>query len=501
MGQRVLVAIPELYAQALNVRPWTSQGDGSVANERLILPAPPELGEDVTFELALLDRMPVGLGIYDGSGRLVHANSCFEQMVTGEQLPSRATPVGRWTGYLADGRTLPMCDFPCERAMRGETVSPGTDLRHDKGDGDSRWLNVSAAPILDPASKSIVGLVLLFMDTHDRVQASSFAAEAARRFEQFAEQSSMAIWIADAGNDCFSYRNPRHLALADGTLHTSGGLDDWLGRIDETDRAEASRCYALVRSGRTERLRYRIRRPCDGGVHQIEETCFPIFDDAGNVVSIGGLATETGAETAAILYLVGDVSRPTSPLHALAGARGQRTKAFASLAQLIDVASFLSPGCVIIDLASLDEDEVASGGLDRALAEVSGAMPVVVLGLPNTAVATAVEAMRHGAADYLLSPIAEAVLAKAVRQASVRLVGPLVAAVPTLPPEDSRIARLSTREREVLAGLVGGGTNKSIARDLAISPRTVELYRARLMERMNVGSLAELLRVAHDLGS
>jgi FixJ family two-component response regulator/PAS domain-containing protein len=498
MGQRILAAVPKLYAQALSVRPWAPRGGNSdPARAQPVLPAPAELGNEVTFELALLDRMPVGLGIYDANGWLVHGNPCFDRLIGSRRLPARSEPGTRWTGYRADGGMLPTRDFPCERAMRGETVSPGIDLLYDKGDGESRWLNVSAAPILDPVNETIVGLVLLYFDTHERVQANSFAAEAARRFEQFAEQSSTAIWIADVTGERFSYRNPRHLALAGGTLSEIGGIGEWLERIDEGDRAEVRGRYALVQSGRTERLHYRIHGLI-GGSHQIDETCFPIFNDAGQIVSIGGLATEAADDRGTILYLVGNVSSAGSPLHGLAQARSGRAKSFASLEQLIDVAEFLAPGCVVIDLA---ESPDVAGGLERALAAIAGAMPVVVLGRADTSVATAVEAMRLGAANYLMPPLSAEALAEAIRQASLsHAASAAPASARVVPVEDDRLARLSTREREVLAGLAGGGTNKSIARDLAISPRTVELYRARLMERMNAGSLAELLRKARDIG-
>ena len=104
--------------------------------------------------------------------------------------------------------------------------------------------------------------------------------------------------------------------------------------------------------------------------------------------------------------------------------------------------------------------------------------------------------MRAGATDYLVPPFADGEMTEALLRALARL--PKSAADPKGGNEGlARLANLSRRESEVLAGLRGGGTNKSIGRDLGISPRTVELHRAHLMERMNVRSLAELLQVAH----
>ena len=64
----------------------------------------------------------------------------------------------------------------------------------------------------------------------------------------------------------------------------------------------------------------------------------------------------------------------------------------------------------------------------------------------------------------------------------------------------ARIAQLSTREREVLEGLLGGGTNKIIAKRMGISPRTVEIHRARLMERLGAKTLSELVAMATAAG-
>ncbi|MDB5689043.1 MAG: putative response regulator with unusual domain prganization: Domain: CheY-like, partial [Sphingomonas bacterium] len=498
MGQRVLVAIPELYARALNARPSASQGtrQGGAAGDRKLLPAPSELGVEVSVELALLDRMPVGLGIYDRDGGLVHSNPCFLRLVAGGPLSSGTGPPERWTGYRTDGRPFPVRDLPWARAMRGETVSPGIDLLHANGDGQSRWLNVSAAPILDPADDAIVGMVLLLLDTHDQVKPSTFAAEASRSFEQFAEQSSTAIWIADAVTQDFSYRNPLHLAMSSGMTRGIAGLDEWLEQVWEADRGEVRRRYALVRQGSTERFEYRLPSPPGAKVRIVEETCFPIFDAAHNVTSLGGLASEKMLGAQAIVYFVGDVVRSAAPPIAVGGSSGQRAKHFDSLAAFAGVADFLTPGCVIIDLCAIpDEPE----DLDRALAGVGRTMPIILIGRSGTTVETAVLAMRNGAADYLVPPLTDELLAGAIRRASTRLL-PAAETPCTVGHERGRVTGLPPREREVLNGLIGGGTNKSIARNLAISPRTVELYRARLMERMNVSNLAELLHAVHRCG-
>ena len=116
--------------------------------------------------------------------------------------------------------------------------------------------------------------------------------------------------------------------------------------------------------------------------------------------------------------------------------------------------------------------------------------PVVVM-TAHGDVPTAVRAMKAGASDFIEKPFDDetllAVIGAAVDKAQVP--GAAVKAA-------ARIAQLSPREREVLDLLMAGKSNKVIARDLGLSPRTVEIHRARLMTRLGVGSLAEAVRIA-----
>jgi two-component system, LuxR family, response regulator FixJ len=128
------------------------------------------------------------------------------------------------------------------------------------------------------------------------------------------------------------------------------------------------------------------------------------------------------------------------------------------------------------------------------LRELNAALPVIVI-TGHGDVPLAVEAMKAGAVDFLEKPFDDEVLLASVRSA-----------IGTLENETDRhalksalterLASLSNREREVLEGLVAGNPNKTIAYDLGISPRTVEIYRANVMTKMEAGSLSELVRMA-----
>jgi two-component system response regulator FixJ len=146
-------------------------------------------------------------------------------------------------------------------------------------------------------------------------------------------------------------------------------------------------------------------------------------------------------------------------------------------------------GCVLTDVRMPGMDGLE---LLRRLKE-GGFRPPVVVMTAHGDVSTAVRTMKAGAADFVEKPFDDEVLLAAV-EATLRTPRASVAAGADDAAE--RIAALSPREREVLDQLIAGKPNKRIARDLGLSPRTVEVHRARLMARLGVGSLAEAVRLA-----
>jgi two-component system response regulator FixJ len=147
-------------------------------------------------------------------------------------------------------------------------------------------------------------------------------------------------------------------------------------------------------------------------------------------------------------------------------------------------------GCVLLDIQMPGVDGLA---VKARLNRLGVPLPVIVM-TAHGDVARAVQAMKAGAVDFLEKPFddetllngIEAALAKAGRRVGDR--EPVEAA--------QRIATLSPREREVLDGLVTGRPNKVIAFDLGISVRTVEVHRARMMERLGTRKLADAVRLA-----
>jgi two-component system, LuxR family, response regulator FixJ len=148
-------------------------------------------------------------------------------------------------------------------------------------------------------------------------------------------------------------------------------------------------------------------------------------------------------------------------------------------------------GCVVTDVRM-----PGMSGVDllRQLKTRGSTMPVIVI-TGHGDIQLAVEAMKIGAADFLEKPFDDEVLLASVRLALGRLEKDVQRDTERA-ELNNRLAALSTREREVLEGLVAGKPNKIIAFDLGISPRTVEIYRAHVMTKMNAGSLSELVRMA-----
>jgi FixJ family two-component response regulator len=168
-------------------------------------------------------------------------------------------------------------------------------------------------------------------------------------------------------------------------------------------------------------------------------------------------------------------------------------KAFSSAGAFSNVAAFMASGCVI-DMRSLRQKKAP-----RALNAARSDLPVIVLTPIEGDVALAVESLKAGAADFI-----------EVRWGDARLLEAVAAAHDTILRAEEerkrgdecalRITDMSVREREVLDRLLVGGTNKTIARDLGISPRTVEVHRAHLMERLGAHNLPEAVRLALAAG-
>lgn len=166
-------------------------------------------------------------------------------------------------------------------------------------------------------------------------------------------------------------------------------------------------------------------------------------------------------------------------------------QAHASASAFLEQMPDSSLNCIVTDVRM-----PGLSGIDllKRLKELKIDVPVIVI-TGHADVPLAVEAMKFGAVDFLEKPFDDEVLVASVQSAIRQRIGETKRYMERAEIE-SRLAALSNRERDVLNGLVAGRANKQIAFDLGISPRTVEIYRANLMDKMQAASLSELVRMA-----
>jgi len=174
---------------------------------------------------------------------------------------------------------------------------------------------------------------------------------------------------------------------------------------------------------------------------------------------------------------------------------GHQVESFASAAAFLASGAPNRSGCLVTDIRMPDMDGIE---LQEELRKRNCSLPVIVI-TGHGDVPLAVRAMKAGAGDFLEKPFARDALLTAVRRALERN----ATAVDSASQGDqirSRIALLTPREREVFGLVVSGKQSKVIAHELGASPRTVEIHRARMMKKLNAGSLQELVRMAIAAG-
>jgi two-component system response regulator FixJ len=195
--------------------------------------------------------------------------------------------------------------------------------------------------------------------------------------------------------------------------------------------------------------------------------------------------------TDAVVHVVDDDLAVRQSLAFLLASDGLPVRLHESASAFLESVREPPAGCILTDVRMPGLDGIA---FLRRLKELGFRLPVIVM-TGHADVPLAVEAMKEGAADFVEKPFDDELILSAVRAALEREERSAErSAVET--EIRARIDALSERESQVLEGLVAGKANKVIAYDLGISPRTVEIYRANVMTKMQAGSLSELVRMA-----
>ena len=202
------------------------------------------------------------------------------------------------------------------------------------------------------------------------------------------------------------------------------------------------------------------------------------------------MASENAAAQA-VVHIIDDDEGLRESLAFLLRSTKLEVRSFDSAKAFLDVLPDTALGCVITDVRM---PEMSGIELLRRLKELKIGVPVIVI-TGHGDIALAVEAMKIGAADFFEKPFDDDLLIASVHAALQQQQDQTKRGIERAEIEH-RIATLSPREKDTLAGLIEGRANKQIAFDLGISPRTVEIYRANLMNKMQANSLSDLVRMA-----
>jgi two-component system response regulator FixJ len=170
---------------------------------------------------------------------------------------------------------------------------------------------------------------------------------------------------------------------------------------------------------------------------------------------------------------------------------GHRVETYESGMDLLKKSGNLDEGCVLLDIRMPEMDGLE---VQRALQDKGGTLPVIIM-TGHGDVSLAVKAMKAGAVDFIEKPFAKETLLESLDEGYRRL-SRKGATDDRMRDAAVRLQALTSRERDVLDGLAQGLPNKTIAYDLGISPRTVEIHRANLMTKLEARSLSDALRIA-----
>lgn len=192
-----------------------------------------------------------------------------------------------------------------------------------------------------------------------------------------------------------------------------------------------------------------------------------------------------------IVYVIDDDESARHSLEFLLDVAGIRVRSFASADAFLKAAPPLVGACIVTDVRMQGTSGIE---LAEELKRRGAVSPVIVI-TGHADVPLAIQAMKAGVADFIEKPFDDQAMLAAIKNALARH-GSEESAAAERQMVLERMANLSRRERDVMEGLVAGKAYKAIGFDLNISPRTVEVYRANLMMKMQAKTLSELVRMA-----
>ena len=193
----------------------------------------------------------------------------------------------------------------------------------------------------------------------------------------------------------------------------------------------------------------------------------------------------------ATIFILDDDDAVRDSLAMLVESAGFRAEAFASCQEFLQRPPFPPHACLLLDIHM---PEMTGLQLQDEMARRDLKLPVIVM-TGQADVPVAVRAMKAGARDFIEKPFSDEVILESIRNAMAP-----AGKTGGDPAVTKRVAALTSREYDVMLQMVAGNPNKVTAYNLGISPRTVEIHRARVMEKMAARSLSELVRMALAVG-
>ena len=202
------------------------------------------------------------------------------------------------------------------------------------------------------------------------------------------------------------------------------------------------------------------------------------------------MSTEGG-----IVYVVDDEPGMRKALTRLLRSEGFDVRAFGAAREFLAAYRVEETACIVLDVSMPELDGME---LQRRLSHAGVLAPIVFL-TGHGDIPTSVRAIKAGAVDFLTKPVNDTALLRAVRTA-LQNAASLKSEHATIAALAARLATLTPREREVMAQVVAGKLNKQIAADLGAAEQTIKVHRARVMKKMGVVSVADLVRATERLG-
>lgn len=331
------------------------------------------------------------------------------------------------------------------------------------------------------------------------VEADGFDAEAqtaarAALVREFTGGKYALIWTADIATQRVQGLSPqRRAAWALPRGQETIAWTDWLGAVHPEDRPPIAGALDRAAAGETVHGRFRALSPA-GAVRWMYGAVFPVLGRGDVVERVSGVLVDLTRSVDARVYLIESEPGSRIRLSRFLQSRGFKVLTFEDVEEFARISDDLLPGVALFSAGKAITEVIEAAGVLR----LGGSrLPWIVRGAFDQNLNEVVAMMKLGAANVLTLDAAPEDIALAVRAASPSPFGP---AHSVRGPLDAsrKLASLTRREREVLEGLRAGGTNKSIAQSLSLSPRTVETYRAQLMDRLGVRTLANLLNLANE---